>query len=138
MMNPSVASYILLLITSAGFIGLALRRFRTCVECPYPRDFKPAMLSIFISLAWVLVAIHGLVIKWGNPYIQLVPIDTPILILLVCATLYTLLYMLSNLYRSRCNEVKSEAGTVLPAVCRANRMGTQPKDVRSYRSSKTD
>ena len=135
-MNPSVASYILLLITSAVFIGLALKRFRSCVECPYPRDFKPAMLSIFISLAWGLVAIHGLVLKWGNAYVLLIPIDTPILILLVCATLFTLLYSLSNLYRGRCDEVKPEAGTIFPTVCRTDNLGSRTKQVRSHRSGK--
>jgi len=54
----------------------------------------------------------------GNPYIQLVPIDTPILILLVSATLCTLLYAVSNLYRGRCDEAEPEAGTIFPTVCR--------------------
>lgn len=135
-MNPSVASYMVLLITSVVFIIISLRKFKNCVDCPYPRDHKPAMMAIFISLAWSIVATHGLVMKWGNPYIQLVPIDTPILILLVSATLCTLLYAVSNLYRGRCDETEPEAGTIFPTVCRTHSMGARSGNVRSNRSGK--
>lgn len=132
-MNPSVAAYILLLVTSVVFIALSLRKFKNCVECPFPRDFKPAMMAIFISLAWGLVAIQGLILKWGNSYMQLVAVDAPILLLLVCATLYTLLYALSNLYRGRCDEAEPKAGVVFPTICRTNSMGTRAENVRRHR-----
>ena len=106
-MNASVASYMLLLVSSSVLSGVSFHKLNYCVTCVYRRNYKASMLSGIICAAWSLVALNGIWVKWQSPESNLV-MDTPIFIMLVCATLYALVYSLHVAYKQRCKDGKQE------------------------------
>lgn len=100
-MNPAVASYIVLLVSSLLFTGVSIQKFSLCLSCYYGRNHKPAMLSMFICAAWSVVAANGIWVKWYDPGARL-SVDTPVLAMLIAATLFALVYALTSNYQRRC------------------------------------
>lgn len=103
-MNVSVVSYGALLVTALALTVLSFHKFRLCTQQIYDyqrdRDYKPSMLWGFICLSWSVVASNGIWVKWYNAQAKLT-VDTPILVLLICATLYAGAYLLIAYYRWR-------------------------------------
>ncbi len=99
-MNPAVASYIVLLVSALVFTGVSMQKFSYCLRCMYQRNHKPAMLSMFLCAAWSVVAANGIWVKWYNPVARL-SVDTPVLVMLIVATLFGLVYALTTNYQRR-------------------------------------
>lgn len=135
-MNIAVASYMVLLSSAIGCVVVAILKYKYCVSCFYARDFRPALLSIFICAAWALVAANGIWVKWGDPAARVL-IEAHIMALLITATLFVLIYALTRAYLRRCYETKSEESPVYPPTCRINLMGTSESHASSSGSSKT-
>lgn len=101
-MNYAVASYALLVVVAGVVATVSTAAFKHCAgkHCRMQpkRDHRPTMLAMFVSVAWIVVGINGVLIKYSAPKAAL-SIDPAIVVLLICFTLTLLGLFIRDLYK---------------------------------------